>query len=651
MKHLIIGTAGHVDHGKTSLIKALTQIDCDTHKAEKERGITINLGFSHIELPDGISAGIIDVPGHKDFIDTMVSGACSFDMVMMVIAADSGIMPQTIEHLNIINMLGVEKGVVVITKTDLVDEDLLELVELEIMDQFAGTTLEDAPIIPVSSANGAGIDHLLIQLAEIGQVVSNRPIGKLFRMYIDRLFDVKGLGYVATGSVLGGKLSKGAEVHLLPGDKKYKVRGLQRHAKNVEFVSVGDRAAINLVGLKSEDFEKGMMLCDELVDATSLVDAKIKLFKDGGALPRRANVIFHAGTFKTQARMQLIDKDKLMPGEEAHVQIALSKSGVLFDRDRFIIRNTSSDKTLGGGQIFDVQPLIHRKRTEDLINRMEELSEAVLGDNSIVPLMMAELKKQQAPMSLLALSEIIEVSEEELSDACEEVHGSSVMMYKAGSGFIVIDQFLENKFIGIITEFLKAWHQKYPIIESGLSIGELPGKLAMKKTDVNKLYLEQLLNRLKEEKLLDYRNNNWLLHSHKAKIDKKTQEQLDWLEWKVGSYGNQKPTMLEIEQEAREQKINKDRLSMLIQYFVNKKQFYFIDNEVLHADVVDKARKELLKELIRLNKGINEGDFRILINGTKKIVHPLIAIFKNEGLVIQDKFIINITEKGRAYTP
>ncbi|MCD4684065.1 MAG: selenocysteine-specific translation elongation factor, partial [Bacteroidales bacterium] len=304
MKHLIIGTAGHVDHGKTALIKALTDIDCDTHKEEKERGITINLGFSHLNLPSGESFGIVDVPGHKDFIKTMVAGAFGIDIVLLVVAADSGVMPQTAEHLKIIEMLGVQNGIVVLNKIDLVDEEMLELAELEVSEFLEGTNLENAPIIKVSSITGDGIETLISEISSLLPKIKEKNAIDQFRMYVDRIFNVKGIGFVVTGSVLEGEVETGKDLYLLPGkSKKIKVRNIERHGETVTKVVQGDRAALNLAGLKLEDYHRGMVLSDKLIEDTSMVDAVFALFDDNYKIGLWTNVIFYTGTFECAARM------------------------------------------------------------------------------------------------------------------------------------------------------------------------------------------------------------------------------------------------------------------------------------------------------------------------------------------------------------
>jgi selenocysteine-specific elongation factor len=298
IKHLIMGTAGHVDHGKTALIAALTGIECDTHKEEKARGITINLGFAHLELDDDISIGIVDVPGHKDFIKTMVAGAYGIDFVLLVIAADCGIMPQTREHLNILQMLGVKQGLVALTKTDIVDGEMQELAEMEIMDYLEKTSLRDAAIVPVSSVTGEGIEELKNKIHDIAQQTSGKKAGNVFRMYIDRFFNVKGHGLVVTGSVLNGKISVGSEVYPYPGKReKLKVRSIERHGKQVEHVDAGDRAALNISGMKQADFVRGMLLLGKEMELVAMIDARLELFDGHVNLGVWSHVIFHTGTF------------------------------------------------------------------------------------------------------------------------------------------------------------------------------------------------------------------------------------------------------------------------------------------------------------------------------------------------------------------
>jgi len=479
MKHLIIGTAGHVDHGKTALIKALTAIDCDTHKQEKDRGITINLGFAHLDLPGGESVGIIDVPGHKDFIRTMVAGAFGLDIVMLVIAADSGIMPQTREHLNIIETLGVDRGIVVLTKTDLVDEEMLELAEMEVAEYLEGTVFEDAPVYGVSAINGQGIDELINEINTLVGQVEQREGADFFRMYVDRLFNVKGIGFVVTGTVLDGKAKGGDEVLLLPGkSKKLKIKGIQRHGSTVEQAFAGDRAALNLSGFKAEDYKRGMLLSDKELQESFMVDAAITLFDNDNRIRSWSNVIFYAGTFECMARMHLLDKDVLNPGESGIVQLHLEQSAILMNKDKFIIRNSSNDLTLGGGVIIDVNPLHHKKRTNTLLSNLRALADATSSSDKLIDLIKIELIKERMPLTPADLAGTLNKSADEIIEELDSNQSDNIKYYRNKEQAVLINATFDNELHDRILDEIQAWHKKFPILETGMDTKELIGKLA-----------------------------------------------------------------------------------------------------------------------------------------------------------------------------
>ena len=648
MKHLIIGTAGHVDHGKTALIKALTRVDLDSHKEEKERGITINLGFTHIDLPNGNSIGVIDVPGHKDFVDTMVSGACGIDMVMMVIAADSGIMPQTIEHLNIINSLGIKTGIVVITRIDLVDNDFVDLVKLEIMESFEGSVLENAAIVPVSSITGQGIDVLVKEIENISKEVKSKSNKGNFRMFIDRLFNIKGFGIVVTGSVLNGKVNVGDDVFLAPSKvKALKVRSIERHGQRVDFVEAGDRAAINIVGLKPTDFTKGMVLSGIEKEGVQIIDAIISLFDDKSKLKLWSNIIFHFGTYTSQARIHLLDKEKISGGESALVQIHLEKPVVLINKDKFIMRSTSGDKTIGSGVVLDIAPLHHRKRSTKLLSYLEELVEATLSDDSLYLLIKIELKKLKRPVYLSEIAESLNKSDNQILDTCINSDKQDIAVYKNNGNPLLVDDELDKENFENIISQLTDWHKKYPILMEGLDTNVLLGKIGAKKIKSDQDYINCLVKRMEAEGQIKLVNSKWILAKHKVLIDEKTKKDLDWLNETIRAYELQKPVNSDIEKEAVNIGINKERLNMLLKYLANNKDIYFIDNDYIHAEIVNVCRKQVLMHMLEINRGLNEGDFRKAINATKKIVHPLIKLFIKEGIIKQEVNIVYITQKGK----
>ena len=364
MSHVIIGTAGHIDHGKTALVRALTGIDTDTLPEERARGVTIDIGFAYWK--DNVT--IIDVPGHERFVKNMVTGVCSVDLAIFVVAADDGAMPQTREHLGILNLLGVQRGIVALTKVDLVDEEWLALVREDLEGTFEGTFLAGAPIVPVSSVTGDGIDELRAMVeAEIEQV-QERPDRGIFRLPVDRAFSVRGFGTVVTGTVLSGQVRLKDEVMLLPAERTVRVRGIQIHGGDVEVAEVGARAAVNLTGVEVDDVERGDILAQPgYFSTTYMIDARLHLLPDASApLRNRARVHLHLGPGEVLARVILLEADELPPGGSQLVQIRLESPGVAARGDRFVIRRYSPVHTLGGGIVLDAQPAKHRRHREDV---------------------------------------------------------------------------------------------------------------------------------------------------------------------------------------------------------------------------------------------------------------------------------------------
>ncbi len=649
MKHLIIGSAGHIDHGKTSLIRMLTGIDCDTHKEEKQRGITINLGFSYLNLPNGESYGIIDVPGHKDFINTMIGGACGIDMVLLVIAADSGIMPQTTDHVNIISSLGIRKGVVALTKADLVDEELLELATLEVVDYLSDTTLADAPVIAVSATTGAGKEALIEAISQVSETVMPRANSKLFRMYIDRIFTVPGFGSVVTGSVMGGKIAVGEEVFLLPGYKqKLRLRSIERHGQQVESVVAGDRAAINLIGLKREDFERGMLLCDKQIEATEMVDAVVKLFEAELQLKVWSNVAFISGTFECQARMHLLNKDELTGGEEAIVQLHLNKKAILLPKDKFIVRNSSGDKTLGGGMVIEAAPLHHRRRTAKLVASIEQYAATINSDNSLEAMLVALVKKEFRPFTVDELASKLNLSSSELLES-ESFSNPELRVYGEGVDSLFVSAHFDGVVRTKILAMLSAHHKQFPMSVDGLDTAAITGKLG-----AGKQYPGFVLAKMEAEGLLSRSGNTWILHGHKPSFDKKSLDDIKWLEEQVLNYGENKAVLAEIETKALQRNINKQRLKSYFGLLSAEGKVRFYQTDVVHSQILRKYLGILLKNLSAEPQGIELMAFKDLL-GTKRLRALIIQIAEADGLIrmqagegIETRLFI--TPKGMAST-
>ncbi len=373
MKHVILGTAGHIDHGKTALVKALTGVDTDRLKEEKERGITIELGFTFLDLPSGIRLGIIDVPGHEKFVKHMVAGVWGIDLVALIIAADEGVMPQTKEHLDICKLLKVKKGLIVLTKIDLVERELLELVREEVTDIVKDTFLKDAPILAVSSMTGEGIPQLISTLDHLSKEVEERPSDGLFRLPIDRVFVMKGFGTVVTGTMVSGKLSLAETVEILPSGFEGKVRNLQVYNRSVEEAVAGERAAVNLQGIETSAIERGDVLVHpKTLTPTQLLDVYLEYLPIAPRpLKHRTQQRFHIGTNSTTASIFLLDREELAPGEEGFAQLRLERSVVALPQDRFVIRGSGAIQTLGGGVVLDTHPIKHRRYSPPVMSDLD----------------------------------------------------------------------------------------------------------------------------------------------------------------------------------------------------------------------------------------------------------------------------------------
>jgi selenocysteine-specific elongation factor len=375
MKHLILGTAGHIDHGKTSLVKALTGIDTDRLKEEKERGITIELGFAHLELPGDIQFGIVDVPGHERFVRAMVAGVGGMDLVMLVIAADEGVMPQTREHLEICQLLGVKNGLVALTKCDMVDDDWLQLVVEEVRDYLAGSFLAEAPIIPVSSKTAAGLEDLKSALADLAAEVHEKSVDGPFRLPVDRVFTVAGFGTVVTGTLLSGEIATGDEVEILPSGRTSRVRSVQTHGQKAERASAGQRVAVNIQGIEHGDMLRGDVVVPRgAFRTTRAVDARIDYLSSAPReLKHRATLRLHSATYEVPAQVILLDRDVLEPGDSAFVQLRLKSRTLLLPGDRFIVRSYSPQITIGGGVVIDPAPPRRRRRSAQALELLTAL--------------------------------------------------------------------------------------------------------------------------------------------------------------------------------------------------------------------------------------------------------------------------------------
>jgi selenocysteine-specific elongation factor len=375
MKHIIVGTAGHIDHGKTALVKALTGIDADRLEEEKRRGITIDLGFAHLQLTPALRLGFVDVPGHERFVKNMLAGVGGIDLVLFVIAADESIKPQTREHFDICRLLGIRRGIVALTKADLVDPDLVGLVKLEVEELVAGSFLEGAPMVAVSSVTGAGLDELRAELAKAAAATPEKDSAGHFRLPVDRVFSVKGFGTVATSTLVSGSVDKEQEVELYPAGRRLRVRGVEVHGSKTAKAVAGQRTAVNLADIEAAELRRGDVLSEPgLFRAVTRVDCRLDLLRSAKPLKHRAPVHFHSGTAEIEAEVRLFGgAAALQPGTASYARLVLREPALLLPGDRFIIRMFSPVVTIGGGVVVDLGERRYR-RTDDVAARLDVLA-------------------------------------------------------------------------------------------------------------------------------------------------------------------------------------------------------------------------------------------------------------------------------------
>lgn len=471
MKNIIIGTAGHVDHGKTRLIKALSGIDTDRLEEEKKRGITIELGFAHIPNDAGYNIGVIDVPGHEKFIKNMLAGIGGIDFVLFVVAADEGIMPQTREHFEILQALGIDDGIIAITKTDMVDEEWLELVQEDIRDYVEGSFLEGKPMIPVSAKSGANIDFLKEEIIRKCDRESKRiEAPEMFRLPVDRVFTKAGFGTVVTGTLMDGTCSLNDEVHVFPEETPAKIRGIQTYGNDVEQAVAGQRTAINLSGVRKEDIRRGdVIAAKSAVSVTGMLDVKLKIFDSSERMVlNNSRVHLYCGSKEVLAKVILMDRDALSAGESAYVQFRLEEPIAVRRGDRFIIRFYSPIITIGGGQILDAVPEKHKRNRENVLEGFRMLESGNISD--IFVLKAGGHKFYSRELLLQELGMLPETGNREIERCIEE--GKLVELEDgtilAASKF----QMMTERLIQLLQEY----HENNPLAE-GMPKQELQSRL------------------------------------------------------------------------------------------------------------------------------------------------------------------------------
>ncbi|MDJ0763492.1 MAG: selenocysteine-specific translation elongation factor [Myxococcota bacterium] len=643
MKRFILGTAGHVDHGKTALVRALTGIECDTHREEKTRGITINLGFAHLDLNDQVSLGIVDVPGHRDFIHTMVSGASGIDLALLVVAADSGVMPQTQEHLEIMQALGIRAGLVAVTKVDLVDDDIAELACEEIEALLEGTFLEGCPIMRVSAVTGEGMEALKNALDDTARGLEERPLGHVFRLYPDRIFSVSGFGSVVTGSVLGGAIQSGDTVYLLPTQKKLRVRRIERHGTETDQVLAGDRASMNLVGLNREDFSRGMAIADRMLSHTDRVDAKLRLFAHSRDFGTWTQVVFHLATYEKQAKVHLIHPDKLKGGEEGLVQIHLTEPCVLQFGDRFVIRSTSSDITLGGGEIIDPAPLHHRRRTAKVVDLMSKISAGKLPE-----IIAVEIKKHRAPLSADEIAAALNISRSDVSDMVAEGLPDHLVSYTQDNRLFLDLRDVRDQLTDKIVALLTSHHKQNPLDEKGRTTEEMMGMFGIKRGSSAETVFRLMLSELEKAQSIRSLDHTWVLTGHRVTLTPDQKKNIAMVEASLASAGMAVLSMTVLKEQIGAKGIGESELKQILRYLVATHRAHTVEGEYLHATHVDRARQALLKSLKKKPDGLSVGQFRDLLGGSRRLAMLLFQLFETQGIIGRVNDIRVLTKKGNS---
>ena len=623
MAHVIIGTAGHIDHGKTALVKALTGIETDTLPEERDRGVTIDIGFAYWK--DDVT--IIDVPGHERFVKNMVTGVCTVDLALFVVAADDGVMPQTREHLGILNLLGVPRGIVALTKVDLVEGDWLELVEEELQEVVAETFLEDAAIVRVSSTTGEGIDDLQEVIEEeIAQIEARTDRG-VFRLPIDRAFSVQGFGTVVTGTVISGAVQVRDELALLPSGKNVRVRGVQTHGRDVEVARVGARAAINLSGVVVDEVSRGDLLAQPgYFETTYMIDARLHMLPDAPAeVANRTRVHLLMGPREVLARVILLEGEKLSPGDSQFVQLRLEEPGVAARGDRFVIRRYSPVQTLGGGVVLDPQPVKHRRFRTAVVEMLRELER---DDPTRVLLTRLQAARWQ-PRTALQLAAEMALSASEIEDrlgACVD-SGDAIRYVQAGKTRYVHATCWRDLQEGIC-DAMRVFHEAHPL-RPGARRDEL--RAWVKGDPAGDLFargVEHLIHTgaLKSDHAMIG------LRDHEIALTPEQEALRDDIARLLRSGGAMPEDLRGLPEAVH---ASAKAVREVVSAMQAMGQVTRLDDTLLfHPEVIEEVARQLVNYL-KKNAEIDVSTFRNLIATTRKFAVPLLNYFDTQGITIR----------------
>jgi len=624
---LILGTAGHIDHGKTTLVKALTGTDTDRLKEEKERGITIELGFAHLDLPNGKRLGIVDVPGHERFVKNMVAGAMGMDIMALVVAADEGVMPQTKEHLEICQLLGVSHGVIVLTKKDMVDEEWLELVKEDLKDFVKNTFLEGAPVVAVSSTTGEGIDELINILSELTKDIEPKSPSGPYRLPIDRIFTVKGFGTVVTGTSISGVIHIGDEVLIYPKGISSRIRGIQTHGSEATEAHPGMRTALNLQSVYKEDLERGDVLATPgSLRPSYLLDLHLIYLESAKRpLKYRSPVRFHTGTAEVIGRI-LLPGDEIEPGFEGYVQIKLERPVAVLPGDHYVLRSYSPIHTIGGGRIINPVPRKRKRTRPDLWRELESLAKAGPAERILLHLKGAGHRGLTIDEISVRTGLYGKGLEKELS----KLLGKKAVIKLESEGLRYVHSEIFDNLKQELLDILAEFHSKNPLVK-GLSKEELRSKLLSGRVDP-KLF-HKALNELVSTGKISQDRDTVRLSTHKvalAEDQEKLRSSLEDIFLKAGL----KPPSIEeaLKKVSGDHEVAKEIIALLIEEgsLVRLK-----DDLLFHKKALDKAEKMVVGH-IKKHGELTVSDFRDLSGGlTRKYMIPILEYLDNKRVTIR----------------
>jgi selenocysteine-specific elongation factor len=622
MKQIVIGTAGHIDHGKTALIKALTGIDCDRLKEEKERGITIELGFAYYRFGDDLLVGIVDVPGHERFVKHMVAGAWGMDMVLFVVAADESVMPQTREHLDICELLGIKRGIIAITKTDLADPDMVELVKEEVRDLTKGRFLEGAPIVPVSAATGDNIDALRAEIKAKAEEIEEKSRKGIFRLPVDRVFTIRGFGTIVTGTGISGQIRVGDEVQIYPGATRARVRNVQAYHADVKEAGAGQRIALNLQGVEKQEIERGTIVGrPESLALAKRIDATLRYLKLPFKPIKNNSILrFHVATTQAEARLILLDRQALEPGEEAFVQFAFSEPIVVLPGDRFILRGSYAIQTLGGGTVLDIAPIKHKRQSASLDGTYHLLKAGSLREKAEYHLEKGEYKGLTRRDLATLLGADDEVVQKVVASLTEDHKARAI-----GKFSIPTARF--DAYKQMITSFLAEFHEKNPL-KVGVSREELRTKLPEVDQQVFQTALEEVVRQGGAELDKDRVKLPGIARKADESSEKKAREIVDILETR----GLTPPLTADLAEELR---MKEGNLKDMLEKLVYEGKVVKVKGDMYFSSARIDELKKTVREQLGRKKEMVPADFKTVLNLSRKYMIPLLEYLDEIKLTIR----------------